>query len=166
MVSCFPGVKYAPLYYRALENDKTDALKMNGWNLNERMLISGIAKKVMSWWLSNIDNDPCDSSLEGWGGVIENSSLVANGRWSHSESMCHINYLEIKAVLFGLQSLCSDLTHCNIKVLSDNQTAVSYLRNIGGTHSRDCNEIARETLLGARQGHILNCHPFTWETKC
>ena len=30
MVSCFPGVKYAPLYYHALENDKTDALKMNG----------------------------------------------------------------------------------------------------------------------------------------
>ena len=27
MVSCFPGVKYAPLYYRALENDKTDALR-------------------------------------------------------------------------------------------------------------------------------------------
>lgn len=167
MVSCFPGVKYAPLYYRALENDKTDALKKNGWNLDERMLISDTAKKDMSWWLSNIDNDPCpvlpmkykltlkcDSSLEGWGSVIENSPLVANGRWSHSESMCHINYLEIKAVLFGLQSLCSDLTNCNIKVLSDNQTAVSYLRNMGGTHSRDCNEIARETLLWCKDRGI------------
>lgn len=167
MVSCFPGVKYGPLYYRALENDKTDALKTNGWNLDDRMLISDIAKKDMSWWLSNIDNDPCpvrpmkykltlkcDSSLEGWGSVIENSSLAANGRWSHSESMCHINYLEIKAVLFGLQSLCSDLTNCNIKVLSDNQTAVSYLRNMGGTHSRDCNEIARETLMWCKDRGI------------
>ena len=167
MVSCFPGFKYAPLYYRALENDKTDALKMNGWNLDERMLISDIAKKDMSWWLSNIDNDPCpvlpmkhkltlkcDSSLEGWGSVIENSPLVANGRWSYSESMCHINYLEIKAVLLGLQTLCTDLTNCNIKVLSDNQTAVSYLRNMGGTHSRDCNEIARETLLWCKDRGI------------
>ena len=167
MVSCFPGVKYGPLYYRALENDKTDALKTNGWNLDDRMLISDIAKKDMSWWFSNIDNDPCsvrpmkykltlkcDSSLQGWGSVIENSSLAANGRWSHSESMCHINYLEIKAVLFGLQSLCSDLTYCNIKVLSDNQTAVSYLRNMGGTHSRDCNEIARETLLWCKDRGI------------
>ena len=123
MVSCFPGVKYAPLYYRALENDKTDALKMNGWNLDERMLITDIAKTDMSWWLSNIDNDPChvmpmkykitlkcDSSLEGWESVIENSLLVANGRWSHRESMCHTNYLEIKAVLFGLQSLFSEFT--------------------------------------------------------
>ena len=107
MVSCFPGVKYAPLYYRALENDKTDALKKNGWNLAERMLISDIAKRAISWWLSNIDNDSCpvlpmkykltlkcDSSLEGWGSVFENSSLIANGRWSHSKSMCHINCLD------------------------------------------------------------------------
>ena len=68
--------------------------------------------------------------------------------------MCHINYLEIKGVLFGLQSLCSDLTNCNIKVLSDNQTAVSYLRNMGGTHSRDCNEIARETLMWCKDRGI------------
>jgi len=27
MVSSFPGVKYAPLYYRPLENDKTDVLE-------------------------------------------------------------------------------------------------------------------------------------------
>ena len=67
---------------------------MNGWNLDARMLISDIANKDMSCWLSNIDNDPClvlpmkykltlkcDSSLEGWGSVIENSPLVANGRW-------------------------------------------------------------------------------------
>lgn len=51
---------------------------MNGWNLDKRMLISDITKKDMSWWLSNIDNDPCpvlpmkykltlkcDSSLDG-----------------------------------------------------------------------------------------------------
>lgn len=97
MVSCFPGVKYAPLYYRALENDKTDALKMNGWNLDGKMYISDTAtcKEDMSWWLANIDNDPCpimptkykltlkcDSSLEGWGSVIDNPSIVANGRWT------------------------------------------------------------------------------------
>ena len=80
--------------------------------------------------------------------------LVANGRWSHSESMCHINYLEIKAFLFGLQSLCSEFTNCNIKVLSDNKTAVTYLRNMGGTHSWDCNGVARETLLWCKDRGI------------
>ena len=109
MVSCFPGVKYAPLFYRALENDKTDALKQTGWNHDEHMQISDLAKKDLSWWLENVDHDPCpimptepsvtlkcDSSLEGWGSVIDNSSTTANGRWSPLESAYHINYLEIK----------------------------------------------------------------------
>ena len=95
MVSCFPGVKYAPLYYRALENDKKYALKQNGWNHDAHMQISGLAKKDLSWWLVNVDHDPCsimppeprvtlkcNSSLEGWGSVIDNSSTTANGRWS------------------------------------------------------------------------------------
>ena len=55
--------------------------------------------------------------------------------------------MEIKAVLFGLKSLCSKFKHCSIKLLSDNQTAVAYLRNMGGTHSRECNQITRETIL-------------------
>ena len=55
--------------------------------------------------------------------------------------------MEIKAVLFGLKSLCSKFKHCSIKLLSDNQTAVAYLRNMGSTHSRDCNQITRETIL-------------------
>ena len=45
MVSCFPGVKHAPLFYRALENDKTDALKQTGWSHDEQMQISDLAKK-------------------------------------------------------------------------------------------------------------------------
>ena len=31
--------------------------------------------------------------------------------------------------------------------LHDNQTSVAYIRNIGGTHSRPCNDITREILL-------------------
>ena len=46
MVSCFPGVKHAPLFYRALENDKTDALKQTGWSHDEQMQISDFAKKT------------------------------------------------------------------------------------------------------------------------
>ena len=78
MVSCFPGVKHAPLFYRALENDKTDALKQTGWSHDEHTQISDLAKKDLSWWLENVDHDPCpiiiteprvtlkcDSSLEG-----------------------------------------------------------------------------------------------------
>ena len=128
MVSCFPGVKYVPLYYCALENDKTDVLKQNGWNHDDHMHISELAKKDLTWWLDDVDNDPCPvmlpepkltlkcySSLEGWGSVIDNSSTSANGRWSPQERVCHINYLEIKTVFLGLKSLCSELKHCSLK---------------------------------------------------
>lgn len=37
-----------------------------------------------------------DSSLKGWGGVIEGTSCVARGRWSHQESQVLIN-------LFGIE---------------------------------------------------------------
>ena len=127
MVSCFPGFKYAPLFYRALENDKTDALTQTGWNHDEHMQISDLAKKDLSWGLENVDHDPCpiiptepsvtlkcDSSLGGWGSVIDNSPTTANARWSPQERTYHINYLEIKVVLFGLKSLCSKLKHCGI----------------------------------------------------
>ena len=38
--------------------------------------------------------------------------------------------------------------------MSDNQTAVAYLRNMGGTHSRDCNQITRETILWCKDRDI------------
>ena len=163
LVSCFPGVKYAPLYYRLLENDKTAALKQTGFNHDEHRQISDLAKKDLAWWLENIDHDPCpimppaprvtlkcDSSLEGWGCVINNSSTTANGRWSLQESAYHINYLDIKAVLFGLKSLCSEFKNCSTEVLSDNQTADANLRNMCGTHSGNCNQITRETTCGVK----------------
>ena len=39
-------------------------------------------------------------------------------------------------------------------MLSDNQTAVSYLRNMGGTHSRTCNDITRETIMWCKERDI------------
>ena len=39
-------------------------------------------------------------------------------------------------------------------MLSDNQTAVAYLRNMGGTNSRACNQITRETILWRKDRDI------------
>ncbi|XP_031559870.1 uncharacterized protein LOC116296056 [Actinia tenebrosa] len=96
----------------------------------------------------------CDSSLQGWGSVIEGSDNPTGGRWSPFEATYHINYLELKAIQMGLMSLCNDLYEVHIKVLSDNQTAVAYIRNMGGTHSPSCNLITREILLWCKQRKI------------
>lgn len=164
MVASFPGVYYGPLFYRSLENDKTNALKIQSWNLDREMSISPCARNDLEWWIRECDLFPCplalqtpeitlktDSSLSGWGGIIEGTDLIAKGKWSPEESLNHINALELKAVFLCLQSLCYQLHNKVIKVLCDNTTAVAYLQHMGGTHSLICNDITRDIMLWCKE---------------
>ena len=121
MVLSFPGVYHGPLYYHLLENEKTEALKHNGENFIGKMILSGLARQDLRWWIDNVDQDPQsivlppskltlrrDSSLLGWGSVIEGSGNPTEGRWSPLESTYYINHLELKAIQMGFLSLCSD----------------------------------------------------------
>ena len=56
-----------------------------------------------------------------------------------TEQEFHVNYLEMKAVLLGLKSLCKDCHDIHICVRSDNTTAVTYANSMGGVK---CNDIA------------------------
>ena len=164
MVSAFSGVQYVPLFYRSLENDETNALKCNGWDLEEKMTLSSLSKQDLLWWISKVDQYPkaitplprditimTDCSLKGWGGVIEGTPNVTDGRWSYQESKFHINYLELKTILLVLQSLCNHMKCCHIKLPYDNRTAVSYM---GGTKSRVCNETTREIIMWCMARHL------------
>ena len=154
MVSCFPGVEYGELLYHQLEIEKAAALKTANGNFDHTMSLSTLASADISWWIRNAPTSKrrtdhgkishtlyTDASTQGWGANLNNTTT--GGRWSTSESY-HINYLELKAILFGLQSLCKEVTHDHIRVMTDNTTAVSYVRNMGGSHSLPCNDIARQ----------------------
>ena len=78
--------------------------------------------------------------------MIEGTSCVVRGRWSHQESQLHINLLELKIIFLALQALCNHMQNCHIKILCDN-TTVSYIRNMGGTKSCSCNDITREIFV-------------------
>ena len=93
MVSAFSGVQYAPLFYRSLENDKINALKCNGWDLEGKMTLSPLSKQDLQWWISNVDQYPkaitplppditlmTDSSLKGRVEVIESTPSLTRGR--------------------------------------------------------------------------------------
>ena len=82
-----------------------------------------------------------DASLQGWGAVFQGQS--SGGCWAPDEAHQHINCLELKAAYLGLQSFCKNLSHTHVRIFVDNTTAVSYINNMGGTHSLDCNHIAR-----------------------
>ena len=155
MVSCFPGVEYGELFYRQLEIEKAEALKIHSWDFEQTMHLSSIARSDISWWIRNalsskkrIDHGKIshtlytDASTQGWGASL--SDITTGGRWTSSEQSQHINYLELKAILLGLQSLCKEVTHAHLRVMTDNTTAVAYVRNMGGSHSLLCNNIARE----------------------
>ena len=66
------------------------------------------------------------------------------GRWTPVENELNINTLELKAVHFGLKSLCKSTSDVHIRLRIDNVTAITYINNMGGTKSRICNLIANE----------------------
>ena len=83
MVASFPGVEYGQLFYRLLDNEKAQALKINRGNFEAKMTVSHQAKMDLTWWVDNImttykkvSQAPptltvySDASRLGWGGVF------------------------------------------------------------------------------------------------
>ena len=79
-------------------------------------------------------------SLLGWGAHTDN--LETRGKWHQSE-LEHINVLELKAILFGLKSLCK-LYNKHIRIRTDSTTALAYVKNMGGTRSASCMHVTKE----------------------
>ena len=88
-----------------------------------------------------------DSSTRGWGAHMQN--LTAAGTWTDKLSHLHINVLELRAVWLGLQAFCHKLDNATIALMSDNTSAVAYLRNQGGTRSRLMSDLAVDICLWA-----------------
>ena len=61
--------------------------------------------------------------------------------FSTSEMKEHINFLELKAILFGLKALAKGLTKIYITVLTDNSTAVACINKFDTSRSQDCDSI-------------------------
>lgn len=53
IVSFFPGVEYARLFYRQLEVKKVPALKNFGWNFESNTMLSETAKNGIIWWMEH-----------------------------------------------------------------------------------------------------------------
>ena len=118
------------------------------------MTLSQMAKTELRWWIENIDmasrpimfGNPdititTDASNLGWAAVCNGTKT--GGLWGKDEADFHINYLEMKAVLLGLKSLCNNTTGKHIRVQCDNTTTVSYINEMGGIKSVLCNDMAQ-----------------------
>ena len=162
IVSSFTGAEYGPLHFRALEFEKSQALKEARGNFDGPICLSVTARNEILWWVENthsqfryIDHGKyggfltTDSSKEGWGAVFstlpdDESPNSAGARWTLEEKEQHINILELKAGLMGLKTFCTNVHHVHIKINMDNTTAICYLQHKGGSISQQCNVLAKD----------------------
>ena len=153
LVSNFPGVEYGPMHYRALERDKTLALKHHKGDYNSSMQLSPNALKELEWWIHNMSHSKkdivhpnpstilqSDASKLGWGAVCKDETI--GGRWTSGEATAHINILELQAAFFALKSFVSEESNTHVQFQIDNTTAVSYVNNMGGIQSPELNMLA------------------------
>lgn len=162
MVSYSSGVHLGAAHFKSLEIDKILALKRSRGNFNNKMWLSQDAIVEIHWWLRHIYdakpiviNEPetdlfVDASLEGWGAHVNNTNSTG-GRWNESEETNNINFLELKAILYGLQSFYKEPTH--IRIHTDSTTALAYVKNMGGTKSRVCNDVSKQIWTWAEENN-------------
>ena len=81
-----------------------------------------------------------DASLTGWGAV--SNSVCTGGLWPPEEKSLHINYLELLAGSFAVQSFTKDKANIYVHLRMDNSTARFYVSRIGGTRSPSLTEQA------------------------
>ena len=78
-----------------------------------------------------------DISTQGWGAHLQ--ELTASGIWSQDQTQLHINVLELQAMWLGLKAFSQ-----RVALMSDNTSAVAYLRNQGGTKSLQMSDLATD----------------------
>jgi hypothetical protein len=99
-----------------------------------------------------------DASMEGWG--VHLLDFQASGLWPRRHLRLHINELELRAVLKGLQTFLPLLEGKTVLVQSDNTTALAYIKKGGGTHSSRLHAVASTIfrLCIARSIHLIPLH--------
>ena len=70
------------------------------------------------------------------------------------ESVHSINYLELLAIFYALQSLYENERSVHIEIQSDNTSCIKYVNELGGIVSEDMDLLAKEMWLWCLQIYI------------
>ena len=127
------------------------------WHLKKSWHVPEVLEKVipvpqslhphLDWWLDEanvLKGQPLhplqhavqlftDASNEGWGAHL--GDFTARGVWSPLESLLHINFLELKAVLLAIRQFEHLCKNQIVLVATDNTTVVPYINKQGGMRS-------------------------------
>ncbi|KAJ8913813.1 hypothetical protein NQ315_002719 [Exocentrus adspersus] len=151
LLSACPAVKYGWF----IEREKFKALTLSNMNYDAPMKLSSTILPDLLWWnniIMNCKNDIkhdsfqmeiyTDSSLSGWGACTTTEST--RGWWSEQDKKNHINFLELQAVLYGLECFAKTLQNCNVLVRTDNTTALACINRMGSVQHPYLHELARK----------------------
>ena len=105
-----------------------------------------------------------DSSTRGWGAHLQ--ELTASGIWSQDQSQLHINVLELQAIWLGLKAFSQRVENAKVALMSDNMSAVAYLRNQGGTKSLAMSDLATDMSVGREEGNDTNSPSPSRTSEC
>lgn len=165
LVAACPAIKYGFLYTKLLEREKYLSLKKENQNYKAIMILSVNVKADLTWWenhilksSNNIRQDSynleiySDASLSGWG--VACNDQQTHGFWNEEEKTHHINFLELKSILYGLQCFAKNYTTCNILIRTDNTTALSYINRMGSIQFPLLNNLTREIWKWCEQRDI------------
>jgi len=117
--------------YELLVPISPDLLPHLSWWLDRSNTLAGCVFPVL---VPDLDIST-DASLLGWGAVVGFSEDRASGLWADDWLGCHINLLELEAVLRALQAFQVTVCGRSVLVRTDSTTVVAYINRQGGTHS-------------------------------
>ena len=144
-----------PLFFRARQFDLISAVRLPKGD-NQIITLSQSSLRDISWWIEeapNWNSNPIvkleidliiqtDASLTGL--AASSQGQTAAGAWSPEEKTCHINVLQLRAVIFGVRLLLQ----------TNNTTTIRYINKFGTTHSLPLCQLAIKLLEYTMQSQI------------
>ena len=160
------AVPLCPLHYKYLEIFRNRALINSKGNYDVDIALDARSREIISWWVDNVhlQSRPMfspppdvelltDASLTGWGATLGSSRT--GGHWA-AEELSHINCLELKAVLLGLESLCGEFRDIHVRIRSDNSTTIACIDRVSSTKAPLLDLVERIFLWAESRGITLS----------
>ena len=145
--------------------------------IDESQLVewSPVIQDVLSWWrdrdrlVLGVSLEQVSPQLElwsnasdvGWGAHLDEQ--FASGLWAPEDVERSITARELLAIESALKWFAPLLASSSVAVFADKSTAVSYLRNQGGTRSSFLNSIAQRILRWAEDLSVVISPQFIME---
>ena len=156
----------APLFYRHLQMDLSESLRVSDQNYETPLTLSHESKEELIWWDTQmskwngrhiLSKEPdliieSDASTLGWGASCQ--GIDTGGPWLVQEKTYHINCLELLATTLALKTFMKNKTGLLVLLKIDNTTAVAYINNQGGAVSKTLVTLTKELWMWCLERNI------------